>query len=97
MLQCDSDGGLRSEAREAAAAAAAAAATALEELRGLVHAAERERGIDLLESFEHFDRRRQVTMIRGLIRSCTVLTYTRSTYDIIVWMKKSSCWTSTVG
>lgn len=46
-------GGTPSAADEAAEEASAAA---LEDLRELVHDAKRERGIDLLESFEHFDR-----------------------------------------
>lgn len=55
-LQNDADG------YSSAAAAAEAAAVALDDLRQLVRAAERERNIDLLESFEHFDRRGQVGM-----------------------------------
>ncbi|CAM9630579.1 unnamed protein product, partial [Ectocarpus sp. 4 AP-2014] len=38
---------------------ASTATAVLDGLRSLVHAAERERGVDLLESFEHFDRRGQ--------------------------------------
>lgn len=52
--QSDSDGDSSAEA------AAEAATAALDDLRELVRDAERERGIDLLESFEHFDRRGQV-------------------------------------
>ena len=40
------------------------AATVLDELRLLVAAAEREGGVGLLESFEHFDRRGQVGTLR---------------------------------
>lgn len=51
----DDDGDSSSES-----ASAAAAAAVLDDLRLLVRGAERERGVDLLESFEHFDRRGQV-------------------------------------
>lgn len=61
--QDESDGGLSTEA------AAGAAATALDELRRLVHTAERERGIDLLESFEHFDRRGQVPYVGDALQN----------------------------
>lgn len=39
---------------------------ALDDLRQLVCAADRQSGIDLLESFEHFDRRGQV----GFVKRC---------------------------
>lgn len=39
---------------------ASAAEAVLDDLRLLVRGAERERGVDLLEAFEHFDRRGQV-------------------------------------
>lgn len=58
--------------------AAEAAAASLDDLRQLVHAAERERGICLLESFEHFDRRGQVggptqSLSSKQLRSCRLL------------------------
>lgn len=37
--------------------------SALDDLRQLVHAAESEKGIGLMESFEHFDRRGQVALL----------------------------------
>lgn len=56
-----------------AEAAAEAATTALDDLRQLVRDAQRERGIDLLESFEHFDRRGQVSKDVKILpeRPCT--------------------------
>lgn len=36
----------------------------LDDLRLLVRGAERERGVDLLEAFEHFDRRGQVDLTK---------------------------------
>lgn len=68
-VQNDSDGDSSAEA------AAEAATAALDDLRQLVRDAERERGIDLLESFEHFDRRGQVGKDVGIVseRLCCIL------------------------
>lgn len=50
----------KSDSDDSSADSASSATAVLDDLRSLVHAAERERGVDLLESFEHFDRRGQV-------------------------------------
>ncbi|CAM9771974.1 unnamed protein product, partial [Ectocarpus sp. 6 AP-2014] len=48
-----------SDSDDSSTDSASTATAVLDDLRGLVRAAERERGVDLLESFEHFDRRGQ--------------------------------------